>query len=178
MDQCWKCGHAVTVIKSEPYHYTECDLDNIFLYGIVQSRCSECGEEVVTIPNIKGLHLVIARNLICKEEMLTGNEARFIRKELKMKSKEMAAALSMQPETYSRWENEKQAVSSTCDKELRLIFILNANEEEGRVLHKNIRGMMTVVAVRPSSEPRRIELSASDWLVPIEPPIFGTESCR
>ena len=178
MDQCWKCGHAMTVIKSEPYRYSECGLDNIFLYGIVQSRCPECGEEIGTIPNIKGLHLAIARNLVCKEEMLTGNEARFLRKELKLKSKDMAAALSMKPETYSRWENEKQVVSSTCDKELRLIFILNATEEEGRVLHKNIRGMMTAMAVRPVSEPKRIELSAADWLVPIAPPIFGVDLCR
>jgi hypothetical protein len=74
MDQCWKCGHAMTVIKSEPYRYTECGLDNVFLYGIVQSRCPKCGEEVVTVPNIKGLHLAIARNLVCKEEMLTGDE--------------------------------------------------------------------------------------------------------
>jgi hypothetical protein len=60
----------MTVIKSEPYCYTEGGLDNIFLYGIVQSRCPECREEVVTIPNIKGLHLAIARTLVCKDEML------------------------------------------------------------------------------------------------------------
>ena len=129
----------MTAIKSEPYHYTECGLDNIFLYGIVQSCCPECSEEIVTIPNIKGLHLAIARNLVCKEEILTGAEARFLRKELKMKSKEMAAAISLKPETYSRWENEKEGVSSTCDKELRLIYILDATEKEGRVLHNNIR---------------------------------------
>jgi DNA-binding transcriptional regulator YiaG len=178
MDQCWKCAHALTVIKSEPYCYSEGGLDNVFLYGIVQYRCPQCGDEVVTVPNIKGLHLAIARNLICKEEMLTGDEARFLRKELRLKSKEMAAALSMKPETYSRWENEKQGVSSTCDKELRLIYILNASEEEGRILHKNIRGMMVMMAVRPVSEPKRIELSAADWLVPIETPIFGIELCR
>ena len=178
MDQCWKCGHAMTVIKSEAYRYSECGLDNVFLYGITQSHCTECGEEVVTIPNIKGLHLAIGRSLVCKEEMLTGNEARFLRKELRMKSKDTAAALSMKPETYSRWENEKQAVSSTCDKELRLIYILNVTEEEGRVLHMNIRGMMTAMAVRPVSEPKRMEISAADWLVPIEPSISGVELCR
>jgi hypothetical protein len=84
----------------------------------------------------------------------------------------------MKPETFSRWENEKQGVSSTYDKGLRLIYILNATEDEGRVLHKNIRGMMTAMAGRPASEPKRIELSAADWLVPIEPPIFGIELCR
>lgn len=168
----------MTLIKSEPYHYTESGLDNVFLYGIVQSRCPECGEEIVTIPNIKGLHLAIGRNLVCKEEMLTGAEARFLRKELKLKSKDMAAALSMKPETYSRWENEKQSVSPTCDKQLRLVYILNVTEEEGRVLHKNIRGMMTSMAIRPVSETNRIELSAADWLVPITLPIFGIELCK
>jgi len=168
----------MSVIKSEPYHYSECGLDNVFLYGITQSHCPECGEEIVTIPNIKGLHHAIGRSLVCQEEMLAGNEARFLRKELKMKSKDMAAALSMKPETYSRWENEKQEISSTCDKELRLIYILNVTEEEGRVLHRDIRGMMTTMAVRPVSSQKRMELSATDWLVPIEPPIFGVEQCQ
>lgn len=178
MEQCWKCGHVMTVIKNEPYHYTESGLDNVFLYGLTQTRCPECGEEVMTIPNIKGLHLAIGRSLVCKEEMLAGDEVRFLRKELRMKSKDMAAALSMKPETYSRWENEKQPVSSTCDKELRLIYILNTTEEEGRVLHRNIRDMMTTMAARPVSRPKKMELSAADWLVPIEPPIFGVEQCR
>lgn len=177
MDTCWKCGHEMTLIKSKPYHYTESGLDNIFLYGIALSRCKKCREEIVTIPNIKGLHLAIGRNLVCKQEMLTGAEARFLRKELTLKSKDIAAALSMKPETYSRWENEKQSVSPTCDKQLRLVYILNVTEEEGRVLHKNIRGMMTAMAIRPVSEPNRIEISAADWLVPITPPIFGVAVC-
>ena len=178
MDKCPQCNHRMKASMDKPYHYRECGFEGVFLSGIVQSRCPVCDEEVVTVPNIKGLHLAIARHLVCKEEMLTGDEARFLRKELKLKSKDMAATLSMKPETYSRWENEKQAVSSTCDKELRLIYILNATEEEGRVLHKDIRGMMTAMAARPVSEPKRIELSATDWLVPIAPPIFGVELCK
>jgi putative zinc finger/helix-turn-helix YgiT family protein len=178
MDSCWKCGHDVALIKSEPYHYTDSGLDNVFLYGIVQSRCPKCREETVSIPSIRGLHRTIAKHLVCKQELLTGEEVRFLRKELKLKGKDMAGALSMQPATYSRWENSKQAVSSTCDKELRLIYMLNVSEEEGRVLHRNIRGMMTTMAVLPVSKSKRIELSASDWLVPIEPPIFGIEACR
>jgi len=168
----------MTTGKSEPYHYIESGLDNFFLCGIDQLRCPECGEEIVAIPNIKGLHLTIGRSLVCKEEMLTGSEARFLRKELGLKSKDMAAALSMTPETYSRWENDKQSVSPTCDKQLRLFYILNVSEEEGRVLHKNIRGMMTAMAARPVAAPNRIELNASDWLVPFTPPIFEAEQCR
>jgi transcriptional regulator with XRE-family HTH domain len=104
-----------------------------------------------------------------------GSEARFLRKELKLKSKDMAAALSMKPDTYLRWENEKQSVSPICDKQLRLVYILNVTEEEGHVLHKNIRGMITAMAIRPFSEQNRIEINAADWLVPITPPIFGVE---
>jgi hypothetical protein len=56
-----------------------------------------------------------------------------------------------------------------------LVYILNVTEEEGRVLHKNIRGMMTAVAIRPVSKPNRIEISDADWLVPITPPVFGID---
>jgi putative zinc finger/helix-turn-helix YgiT family protein len=175
MDTCWKCGHEMALIKDEPYHCRESGLDNVFLYDIARSRCKDCGEEIVTIPNIKRLHFAIGWNLVRKKEMLMGSEVRFLRKELKLKSKDMSAALSMKPETYSCWENEKQSVSPTCDKQLRLVYILNVTEEEGRVLHKNISGMMTAMAMCPVSEPNRIEISAADWLVPISPPIFGVE---
>lgn len=178
MDKCWKCRNDMEIIRNEPYHYTECGLENVYLFGIVQYRCPECGEETVSIPNIKGLHLVIARALVCKEEMLSGDEVKFLRKELKLRSKNMAEALSMEPETYSRWENAKQKVSSNYDKELRLMYILNASEENGRVLHRDIRAMLLAMAIRPLSEPKKIELSAADWLVPMEPPIFGIELCK
>jgi putative zinc finger/helix-turn-helix YgiT family protein len=174
-DTCWKCRREMTLVKSEPYHYMESGLDNVFLYGIALSRCKKCGEEIVTIPNIKGLHLAIGRNLVCKEEMLTAAEVRFLRKELKLKSKDMEAVLSMKPDTYLRWENDNQSVSPICDKQLRLVYILNVTEEEGRFPHKNIRGMMTAMAIRLVSVPNRIEIKVSDWLVPISPPIFGVE---
>jgi DNA-binding transcriptional regulator YiaG len=65
------------------------------------------------------LHLLLGRELCCKKDLLTGQEAKFIRKELHMKSKEMAQALGVTASTVSRWENDKEPIGETHDRLLR-----------------------------------------------------------
>ena len=36
MQTCWKCGNKLQVIKDRPYHYVECGLNNVYLYGSTQ----------------------------------------------------------------------------------------------------------------------------------------------
>jgi len=172
MDTCWKCGKKLKIIKTKSYHYTESGLNNIYLHGILQYQCPNCGESGAEIPHVKDLHLLIGRDTICKGEFLSGDEVHFLRKELGLKSKDMAETLSLEKETYSRWENGKQKVSATVDKYLRLIYILNASEKEGKVLHKNIRKMLQGVAIRPPSS-KKLELSPAEWLGGLESPLFN-----
>lgn len=175
MDTCWKCENKLEVIKDKPYHYTECGLNNIYLQGILQYKCPKCRESGAEIPHIKDLHLLIGKDIVCKSEFLSGDEVRFLRKELGLKSKDLAVTLSLEKETYSRWENSKQQVSPALDRYLRLIYILNASEKEGKVLHKNIREMLNRVAVSPPSS-KKMEISPSEWLGGLETPLFN-EHC-
>lgn len=164
MEKCWNCAGTLEVIRDQPYRYLESGLDNIYLHGVMQYRCPDCGERAVDIPMIKALHRLIAKDIICKREFLTGGEVRFLRKELPMKSKEMADALAIEPETYSRWENGKQAVAAYHDRQLRLIYILNASEEEGKILHCNIRKMIGNMAVLPAMS-KKIDLTPPEWML-------------
>ena len=175
MDTCWKCNNKLQIIKNKAYHYTECGLNNIYLQGIIQYKCPECGEAGAEIPHIKDLHLLIGRDIICKSEHLTGDEVRFLRKELGLKSKDMAETLSLEKETYSRWENCKHSASTSIDRYLRLLYILNVSEKEGKVLHKNIREMLNRVAIRPPSL-KKMEISPAEWLGGLETPLFN-EQC-
>lgn len=176
METCWKCGNRMELIKDKTYHYTESGLNNVYLTGIIQYKCGSCGESGVEIPQIKALHSLIARDIVCQKGLMAGDEVRFLRKGMRMKSKDIADALSLDPSTYSRWENGKQDVNPCHDKQMRLLYILNATEEAGRLIHKNIRAMMHSMATMPHVS-RKIRLTPSEWLMRSETdPVFCEEA--
>lgn len=177
MEKCWKCGNIVNVIKDQPYHYKESGLDYVDLIGVLQFKCT-CGETFVEIPRINELHLLIGKNIVCKKEFLTGEEVRFLRKELGMKSKDMAAALSVEPETYSRWENGKQAVAPCHDKSLRMIYVMNASEKTGKVLSYDSQSILNDIAViKAPKKSKKVQFTPAEWLNRLDGPIFGREVC-
>jgi len=176
MQTCWKCGNKLQVIKDKPYHYVECGLNNVYLYGITQYECIECGEAGPEIPRVGELHLLIGRNIVCQEEQLTGPEIRFLRKELGLKGKEMANLLSVAPETYSKWENSRGNISGVYDMQLRLLYVLNAEDTVGKVLHKGIRFAHSL-GRKKAKEQKKIEISANEWLMPFKEPLFTERRC-
>ena len=71
-----------------------------------------------------------------------------MRKEIGMKSKEMADALSITPETYSRWENDKQKVDACHDKALRMVYVINASELMEKVLSFDSHSILHSIAIK------------------------------
>jgi len=178
MEKCIHCGGGLKTIEDHPYHYTESGLDHVWLTGVLQYRCEKCGESSVEIPGINRLHLLIGKNIVRKKELLTGSEVRFLRKEIGMKSKDMAVALSIKPETYSRWENGKQTIAACHDKGLRMIYVMNASESLGRVLSKDSRFVLHDIAVEEApTESERVQFTPSEWLNGLDEPIFGGQVC-
>ena len=178
MKKCWICGNDLAVIKDKAYHYKESGLDNVFLHGIIQYKCNHCDEEAPEIPNLKELHLLIGKSIICRNEYLSSREIIYLRKELGLKSKEMAELLSVTPQEYSKWENSKDIISSGCDKHLRLLYILNADYEAGKVLHSGLRFIRNISLSKKAIEKphdKMIALSVSEWMKP-EVPLFN-EDC-
>jgi len=115
---------------SKPYHYVGCGLNNVYLAGIRYWLCGRCRKQYAEIPAIKELHRLIARALVCQPALLRGEEMRFLRKRLGKKSAEFAAILGVVPETYSRFENEKQEPSPTYDHLVRLYYALHSDDVE------------------------------------------------
>ncbi|NOT32743.1 MAG: hypothetical protein HOP12_01095 [Candidatus Eisenbacteria bacterium] len=79
--KCAECGTTVKTRK-ENYRYDECGLKYVTLVGVEVSRCSKCANYEISIPQIEGLHRLIARILIDKATRFTGDEIRFLRKSL------------------------------------------------------------------------------------------------
>jgi len=116
MKICPACGRkpAHTV---EQYQYVESGLDNVFVSGVGIYRC-ECGQEYVQLPDAQKVHDQIASELLNKPSLLTGREAKFLRKWMCLTSEVMANVLGYTRVSASRWE--KNGPSVATDRALRL----------------------------------------------------------
>lgn len=165
MEQCYACGNTLEVIKDKPYEYTECGL-NVLLLGITQYSCASCGEEYVALPVPDKLHRVIGLEL-CRHRkaLLLPEEIRFLRKELGLKAKDLAASLGVNDATVSRWENGKQQIGEGSDRLLRALYLSCAEETQDR------RSVLALLQGFPQQrkairERRSISLNPQDWLLP------------
>jgi putative zinc finger/helix-turn-helix YgiT family protein len=161
METCYHCGAALQAIKDEPYHYTACGLDDVFIYGVTKYRCTECEEVFIEIPRVNQLHRVIGRMVCQKEGKLSGEEIRFLRKEMRKKGTDFARMLGVSPEYVSRLENNKTDVSETLGRLIRSLFTIYTNE--GYAIGKGtFEGI-----IQPHTErvPKEIKLTPSDWLM-------------
>ncbi len=125
MKRCQACGEKTEKQKpTRPYHYTESGLKNVYIDGIMMFRCPACDAEFPEIPNVEGLHASIADALMRKPYTLTGREFRFLRKEMRMRAKDLATVLGVTPTTVSRWETGVERVGIANDRLIRSLYIL------------------------------------------------------
>jgi len=120
--------------KDDPFAYTAAGLQGIFLYGIDVFHCPACGLESPRIPNIGGLHRLIARDLIRQPGLLRGSHVRFLRKNAGVSSKDFSELLGIGVSHLSRVENGKhQHLGASADKLVRAFAFLAVCGETGRV---------------------------------------------
>ncbi len=166
MKKCVECGGKTGSIKNKPYRYDECGLD-VVLHGVTQFRCEHCKEVFVSLPGIEALHRAIG-GFICskRKALLTPAEIKFLRKDLHLKSKELASALGVRPETVSRWETGKETIGETQDRLLRSLYMNYASEKANNVI---CHGLVQMFSELPRERkevksPKKIELNLADWL--------------
>lgn len=109
---CYECG---AVMKEEKirHHYKECGLDYVYLDNISRFTCPACKIKFVSVSQPIQLHILMATAIASREGMLTGDEIRFLRKEIDMSSKAFAEKLGVPPQTLSRWENSPGNANKT-----------------------------------------------------------------
>lgn len=127
IEKCPQCGRRMRRTTLDHYKYVESGLSNVYLYGIAAYQCS-CGEEVLHLPNIEGLHSLIVQKLLKKPSQLKGEELRFIRKYVGLKAAELAKMLSVDPSTVSKWETGESLVGPAYDKFFRLSVTVYMSE--------------------------------------------------
>ena len=101
------------------YRYTECGLDNVVIQS-ARMIVDDDGEEVVCIPNITGLHKMIAEMILTRKSSMTGQELRFLRTEMGMTQAELAQLVHREPLSISRWERGEITLDSNAEALIRL----------------------------------------------------------
>lgn len=115
---CWS-GEEV---QREPYAYTVCGLDNIFLLNGYQISYHD-DEEYVSVVDVDGLHRAIGRHLVMHRKGLSPKEVRFLRKTMELTQAELAAKLGNDPQSVARWEKGTCEMPGTAEKLLRATFL-------------------------------------------------------
>ncbi len=144
--KCETCYAELVVKRVDCYHYAESGLPNVYLSGIEVEECPNGHGQSPRIPRILDLHELIAESVCVKPSPLTGDEARFLRKELGMKAKDWAAYLHVDAATLSRWENGEQAIVPMTDAFLRNCYLLLRASQNGVALRRDLREKLTAIA--------------------------------
>ena len=121
--RCFQCGSTLLIRENQEWHYVECGLNDVYLIGVTIAECPLCKTSAPRIPSVKELHLLIALQIVRRTSRLSGKKIRFLRKELRMKSKDLAERLDYSASEFSRLENGKNPIGKQGDRLLRLYFL-------------------------------------------------------
>jgi YgiT-type zinc finger domain-containing protein len=118
--KCSECGRTM-IGRRENYPYTEVGLKFVTLTNVLVFHC-KCGAIVAELPALGQLHYMIAFDLLRKETILSGEEARYLRKWVGYSATELAKTTGYSKSMISRWENEKSNIAKESDRLLRLVI--------------------------------------------------------
>ena len=119
--------------SARPYNDRMSGLDTVFLVGIDVRECKKCGVQVPIIPNVAGLHAAIAEYLTFKQDLLSGKEIQFLRKNAGIPAKEFAELIGVDPAHLSRVENGKtESLGAGTDKLARAVAMAVSNRNKLR----------------------------------------------
>jgi putative transcriptional regulator len=156
-----KCPECGQIMKREvrDHQYIESGLSNVILKNIPMYKCL-CGNEMAEIPAIERLHQKIAEDLFRKPALLTGEEIRFLRKEMELKAVELAHLLGVSKVTVSRWENQAKSIGILSDRLIRLLY-LNTSEKGGKEWRREDI-LKVIVSIKNRPQKIKIEVSQKD----------------
>jgi DNA-binding transcriptional regulator YiaG len=101
-------------------NYKGCGLRNVWLSNGYRKRSTAHGE-AVAIPDVPGLHRVIALHIIKTKPRLSGAEFRFIRKELDLSQARLGQMFGYSSQAIALWE-KRGNVPRLADRTLRAIY--------------------------------------------------------
>lgn len=106
----------------EPYRYTECGLDDVYLLNGYHVHDTPYGEGV-SVDNADELHKVIAKQLCLSKGVFSPKELKFLRKMMNLTQSELATLLRCDYQTVARWEKGQTSIPGSADIVLRAFYL-------------------------------------------------------
>jgi len=105
------------------YHYVESGLDNIYLVDGFTIHDTPYGKGV-SVKDTAGLHRAIGRWIVATPKPIAGAELRFIRLEMEITQRNLAAILNATEQTLRLWEKHRtKPIPGTADRLLRALYL-------------------------------------------------------
>jgi DNA-binding transcriptional regulator YiaG len=167
-EACSECGGATserTSTAAEPYAYTLGGLPGVRLMGVVLETCERCGAEIVGFPRLGQLERVIARELLRKPALLSGDELRFVRKHAGFPAARFAALLGVTPAHLSRFENahEGNNLGAPADRLARAIVAASCDGFDAREILLRRMDQTGRPPDRPRQAPSMFQFVQNRW---------------
>jgi DNA-binding transcriptional regulator YiaG len=113
------------------------------------------GAKGVVVPDPEGLQIAVAVARVTVPHRLSGSEIRILRKAMGMQARALAEFLDVTPETFSRWENDREPIGTNPERLLRLRVYQTLRSKAPGVTAKSedILNMTKVSFLRLASRP-------------------------
>jgi DNA-binding transcriptional regulator YiaG len=98
--------------------------------GVVVKFNSVTRKETTEIIDLPGLIAAIVKSRVLHPRKLSGDDLKYIRSALSLKSSEVANTLDLTPEHYCRCENGTKSLSSSAEKFYRMFAYLEASSRD------------------------------------------------
>ena len=151
MKRCVRCS-ATTPLSDRPAQLTREVAGHLFIAFVPARVCEACGETYFETKVAERFELHVALRL-ADAGIVKGDAFRFMRKALRMQANTLAELVDVAPETVSRWEGDKRAVSRGASA---ILTSLVRDAFEGRTT--TLDGLRRLQQPRPLAKTVKIEL--------------------
>lgn len=152
---------SVPVVQA-PYHVDTLGAPfKVVLHnGVTIGIDRETGKETVMIRDTIGLINAVVRARVCHPRKLSGEEIKFIRKAIGVRSKVLAEFLDMTPEHFSRCEGGTKVMSIQSEKQFRMTaYIASFLENPSTLFVRNA----PIAPLKPSKNAMKNAIGFFKW---------------
>ncbi len=112
-------------LLAKPHHLKGVGLPNVYLLNGVTIENDPDYGKLVTIEDLEALHRAIGLRLIAKQAPLTGDELRFLRKQLQFSQADLATRMQVSEQTVANYEKGKTEAGHPADLMIRMMYLFD-----------------------------------------------------